>query len=112
MERRMDRQRNYSRMLRSGNGAFYCAFVIVKLSGQFCVEPIYAHASRCVRYSSPRPEMARYVGPHNFAKIFVRRGGETEGSQDERCFQIRIVVPCRIYFIEKDIRYILVASQV
>lgn len=40
----------------------------------------------------PRPEMARYVGLHNFAKIFcrsVRRGGETEGGQDERCFQIR-----------------------
>lgn len=49
----MDRQRNYSRMLRSGNGAFYCAFVIVKLSGQFCVEPIYAHVSRCTR-DSPR----------------------------------------------------------
>lgn len=58
MERRMDRQRNYSRMLRSGNGAFYCAFVIVKLSGQFCVGPIYAHVSRCVlaRYSPPAPK--------------------------------------------------------
>lgn len=28
-------------MLRSGNGAFYCAFVIVKLSDQFRDEPIY-----------------------------------------------------------------------
>lgn len=26
--------------------------------------------------------------------------------------RVRIVVPCRIYFIEKDIRYILMASQV
>lgn len=75
MERRMDRQRNYSRMLRSGNGAFYCAFVIVKLSGQFCVGPIYAHVSlMCTRAILPsRPEMARYVGLHNFAKFSAAR---------------------------------------
>lgn len=36
-------------MLHSGNGAFYCAFVIVKLSGRFCVKPIYAHVSRFAR---------------------------------------------------------------
>lgn len=69
--RRMDGQRNYSRMLRSGNGAFYCAFVIVKLSGQFCAEPIYAHVSRCTLAILRRSEVARYAGLHNFAKLSV-----------------------------------------
>lgn len=43
-----ERERNYRRMSHSGNGAFYCAFVIVKLSGQFW--PIYVGSRVNMRY--------------------------------------------------------------
>lgn len=78
---RMDRQRNYSRMLRSGNGAFYCAFVIVKLSGQFRVEPIYAHVSRCAR--DPRRAAPKWhvMLACIISQNFLRTG---TGNDDER----------------------------
>lgn len=83
----MDGQRNYSRMLHSGNGAFYCAFVIVKLSGRFCVKPIYAHVSRFVRdpllLHVPAYVMLPRIIPRNFLRLHTRRNKTKQKKKKE-----------------------------
>lgn len=45
------KERNYGRMPLSGNGTFYCAFVIAKLSGQFRVRSICMPLTKCTSQS-------------------------------------------------------------
>ncbi|KYN30459.1 hypothetical protein ALC56_15155 [Trachymyrmex septentrionalis] len=75
-------------MLHSGNGAFYCTFVIVKLSGRFCVKPIYAHVSRFagdpLLLHVPAHVMLPRIIPQNFLRLHTRRNKKETANNGAR----------------------------
>jgi len=108
---RTDGQRNYSRMLHSGNGAFYCAFVIVKLSGRFCVKPIYAHVSRFIRdpllLHVPAHVMLSRIIPRNFLRLHTRRNKkETANNGARHCGTICVGAKCSFTLTRRFLRRI------
>jgi len=98
-------------MLHSGNDAFYCAFVIVKLSGRFCVKPIYAHVSRFARdpllLHVPAYVMLPRIIPRNFLRLHTRRNKkETANNGARHCGTICVGAKCSFTLTRRFLRRI------
>lgn len=75
-----------------------CFIVIVKLSGRFCVKPIYAHVSRfhprIPVYVPTTHVMLTCIILRNFLRSHTRRNREKRKRRKERCLTICVGAKC------------------